>query len=327
MGTLADFETSLSFTGKVAVTMPKVRLFSNDKQFGIGAVLIGHTCLLFGGYSRRKYKERIYIYDYVNKSWKTHQPKTNPDMYGRVRMCFLVNDQLYIYNFVRGNRRYSFSVLDVIDKEEWVDIGGEGCPQMGFGTSGSYVETRNEAVLYGGQSAASPTDLWVYKVDSSMWYSPRTTGEAPSPRYNHTTCCRGNNLFLLGGICNERQKPIEPLQVFVLNMQVNRFVWSLAETQGYAPPGRFLFHTVCTAGRIFVYGGYGGYPRFDVFSIRDQTWRQGVNTNKLDDEKVRFTSDWREGTSDHFTLLTSNKLLVIGGFRLSAAAPLEIVPS
>ena len=74
-----DLETSFSFTGTVA--KPSGNPFSNDKQLGIGAVLVGKTCLMFGGCSRRDEEHRIYTYDYVNMSWKSHLPAVNLRMF------------------------------------------------------------------------------------------------------------------------------------------------------------------------------------------------------------------------------------------------------
>ena len=244
-------------------------------------------------------------------------------------MSFLVNDLLYVYIWSRRYKEYTFLVLDLMLMEEWEDIGRGACPQLNYGTSGSFVEARNEAVLFGGRNEISEkgaTDVHVYDVSSCKWYSPKAKGKPPAARYNHTTCCTGTKVFVLGGIYIRPGGRFPTLVPSILSIRNSQFEWSTPAIKGYVPQARFFFHASCTQGRIFVYGGTGGNTRFDIYSIKEERWYEGADSSPPLPGEVRFRTKWVSGTRDHASVLTSNLFLVVGGFRLSACAPLHITP-
>ena len=323
MADYPNMSTALSFKGELAKT--GTNPFRNDKQYGIGAVLVGHRCLVFGGYSQNH--SSVGIYDVVERSWKRHAMKNMRQLYGRVRMTFIVDDVLYVYSWSRDDKKCVFLMLDLVSMEDWVCGGKNPCAQMGFGTSGSYVESRNEGVLFSGKRR-NFTDVWVYNVENGTWYCPQTSGTPPRARYNHTTCSEGKTMFVLGGQTTlPGNHVIRPFDLHMLTMDGKRFAWSTPEVNGYVPPERFLFAATCQARRVFVFGGYRGYSSFDIYSVEHGSWMKGSSNNEYEPyEVLQFTSGWKRGTSDHAMVLMPQELIVFGGFQLSITTPLHITP-
>ena len=318
----SNMGTALSFKGELAEK--KTNLFGNDKQYGIGAVLVGHRCLVFGGYSQ--HHSSVGIYDAVTRSWRRHNVQNTRQLYGRVRMTFIVDDKLYVYSWSTSEKRCIFLTLDLVSMKEWVRGGKSTCAQMGFGTSGSYVESRNEGVLFSGKRR-NFTDVWVYNVGKGTWYCPKTKGAVPMERFNHTTCSEGRTMFILGGRSIYPNDAISPFELHMLTMDGKRFTWSTPEAKGYIPPERFLFSAACTTGRLIVFGGYRGHSSFDIYSIENNSWRKGYYNNEpVQYDGFQFSSIWERGTSDHALVLTPHTMIVFGGFQLSITTPLHITP-
>ena len=319
----------LSFMGKLVKTSNNP--FRRDSEYGIGAVLLGHRCLVFGGFNGAGPKYCIYMYNIMKRKWTMTQPTNRYNQFGSIRLSFIVDDVLYGYSWYNASQRHIFMAINLISMDAWVPAGRDACAETGFGSSGQYIEARNEAVLFGGKKAS--TDIFVYDVARSSWYSPSVSGEPPSPRYNHGTCCTGLRMFILGGqdlprLGNGQGRAMQ-LDLHVLTMEGTRFVWSTPGIKSRAPPRRYLFAATCVPGRIFVYGGYGGLTRFDIYSIKQKRWYyyNGIS-GEADEEKgtVYFRSELLEDNANNAAVVCQGKLLIIGGTRLKASTPLEIIP-
>ena len=322
-GGLKELDTARSFKGVQAPFSSNP--FPYKSQYGIGAVIVGHKCIVFGGY--HQHEQKIGIYDIAKRTWKQHVADNCEHLYSRIRMAFIVHDVLFAYLWSLRTNSCVFVTLDLVSMAEWQQGGYGKCEQMGFGTSGSYVELRNEAVLFGGMLRG--TDIVVYNVEKSSWYKPKTRGLPPRARGNHSTCSHGNHVFVLGGapLSSDTRGNFDSLDLHILTMNINRFTWSTPVVRGSLPPGRYLFQAACTSGQIFVFGGYGGTTRFDTFSLQQNCWRRGYYNERVDEsEGFEFRSNWDMGTSDHAMILTPLMIVVFGGFQLPVTRPLHITP-
>ena len=325
MGGGSDLGTSFSFRGKLVNASNDP--FQSGVEYGAGAVLVGHKYLMFGGYNRSVGKHRVYIFDRVTNEWSTVLPQNVHNRFGSIRMTFIEGDVLYACTWYGRNRKHVFMALDMLSMEEWVPAGVNVCPNTGFGTSGSYIEARNEGVLFGGEKCG--TEIFVYSVERSSWYSPKVTGTPPAPRRDHATCSIGLQMFVLGG----RQvggRNFGSLDLHVLSMEGARFLWSTPVSSGQAPRARNLFPALCVSGRIFVYGGYGVYDVarcFEVYSLKENRWYNGTSDVTTEQEGiVHFMSDLEEVNANCTALVADDKLIVLGGNRLQPKTPLEITP-
>ena len=321
-----DLGTSFSFKGQLLKVDGNP--FTNEFQYGVGAVLVGCKCLMFGGYSGGGSKHRIYIYDRVQKAWTTTLPKNERNgRFGSIRLIFIVDDVLYALTWNDTIKGHDFMALDLVSMGEWVSVGTTECPNTGFGTNGSYIEKRKEGIVFGGESRR--TDIFVYNVDRSSWYSPKVSGKPPVARRNHAACSTGQEMYVLGG---ERFRagnyPIaSSLDLHVLTMRGSRFTWSTPVTSGPDMQGRYLFPAVCASGRIFAYGGMSGHKCFSIYSIKQRRWYR-ASSDEADEQKggVHLTTDLPAGNGNSALLVVDNKLLVLGGNRLKARTPMEISP-
>ena len=314
--------TSFSFYGKVIRT--KNNPFENGAEYGVGTMLVGHKCLMFGGYNRSRDKHWVYVYDRVKKEWLVTMPANVHNWFGSIRMTFIVDDVLYACSWYQRHKRHVFMALNLVSMEEWVPVGKGLCPITGFGTRGSYIEARNEGVLFGGESRG--TGVFVYNMERSSWYSPTVSGTPPTPRRNHATCSVGLKMFILGG---EKFGASDngTLDLHVLSMEGTRFVWSTPVTTGHASRTRRLFPATCASGRIFIFGGYGANTPFIVYSIKENHWYHGGSDMTSEEEgSIYYASELVEVNANGAMLVIHDKLLVFGGNALSPNTPVEITP-
>lgn len=303
-----DLSSCSSF--KARLLRPSGNPFNNRLQYGLGAVQIGHKCVLVGGYSERTPK--VYVYDLNRNRWLSFLPQNHEVAMGRVKVIFTIGDTLYAYLWREGQmRKYVLITYDLIEFSDWHEIDTKDPPTLPYGVSGCFVERRGEAVVTSPQKTAISGAVVVYRVRDKSWFHPKTTGEPPLLDMNHATCSAGTSVFAIGD-----SKEAPHLCLFHLDVTALPFVWSRPVGGNYFPRSRYLFQASCTVKRIFVYGGYAGNRAFDVYSIQEKRWL----TN------IRMDNEWRDGTSENAVVQSEERLIVFGGFQLPAQTPLEITP-
>lgn len=290
---------------------PSGNPFSNSKQYGIAAALVGHRCVIVGGYSERLRRgQRVYVYNTKTNRWSSKVPMLHELAFGRAKMIFTLEDKLFAFVWHHDSNCYNFLQLDLVEMEEWRMVHEEKPPLMVFGAAGCLIEQRREALVSVGFS--NHTVIHSYNFLRSKWSKPRTGGKRPPYRENHATCSVDMQVFILGGAFQTNF-----LDVHILDVSVVPYTWSSPLLRpGYRPTARYLFQAVGTRKRIVVYGGYGGQKRFDVYSIPEKRWLQNI----------RFDTDWLGGTSENAVAFTEQKMWVFGGFQLDARTPLLITP-
>ena len=318
---MASLSTCSAFKGRVIETNRAV--IDGTWQYGNGAVVVGHRCIVFSGYASYEVAtQAVFVFDTKRLEWNEAKVKTETVAYGRVKMQFVQSDVLYAYI---GSNNFTLLALDLpldlLDINEWRHVNPGNAPDPGFGTAGCFVERRNEGFVWGGGDRVR-ADPWMFSVKTKRWYSPRTIGRAPEERHNHSICSTGNQVFIIGGT----GRRINSLDLHVLSLEIAPFQWSSASIPEYSPPRRYLFQATCTESRIFVYGGYQGESCFDVFSIKARRWYKGVE-GLASEGQVKFDTNWNSGTSENAAVLTSGSLWIFGGFQLVANTPLRITPS
>ena len=319
MGERNGLATSLSFRGKLvrATNNP----FHVPREWGIGAVLVGHECLVFGGHRGGARKHRIYKYDLLTSTWKAILPKNPSKDFGEIRATFVVDDTLYACVWLNLAMRNVLMTIDLVSMEEWMPTREDDSAQLGSGTTGSYVEARNELVLFGGKG--NGVAILVYSLSRSSWYLPNVSGNPPAPRYNHATCCSGRRMFVIGG--ESIGLEIAPLDLHVLCLQSSRISWSTPITTGHAPTQRHHFTATYVDGRIFVYGGFSGLAHFDFYTVSENRWYIGSSSEASEQEGMaQFVSELTGGNAYHAAVAVGDKLLVLGGCRLNTNTALEI---
>lgn len=325
-----DAEKSTSF--KCIKLTPRGNPFGVNYHYGIGAILVGHRCLIFGGYKHHHNRvpaRFVYVYDTNTNSWGSVEPNNYALSFGQVKMSFLVEDSMFSYTWHEQKRIYQFANLNVVSLEEWALVNAKNMPRVSVGTAGCYVECRNEAILFGGGTS---TEVHVFKVESRSWYIPDTKGHPPLPRENHALCSTRNVVFVAGGtiIRGRQDSPAtKMLDLHLLTIEKRSFTWSHPRIEaslsgGYMPKRRYLFSMTCVQNRVFVFGGYAGKSAFDVYSIKSNQWFTRVVDDDPSDPIISFAGNWSLGTKEHAAVQTPQKLWIFGGFDLPPQTPLLI---
>lgn len=321
-----DLDTCISLRAKLR--LPKSNPYSVSRNYGLGAVAVGHKCFVFGGYQSAGLQRPscyVFIYDTVQNDWTAAETANSEVVYGRVKMSFIEEDVLYVYSWHENRRKYFFAQLDLVEPKEWLPVDSTELPLMESGTQGCYVESRREGVVIDTPIHSKKfVEVVVYKLGNKSWYRPLTTGKPPWGRINHALCSFGNRLFVLGGTM--LQKPTGQLDLHILTMVSTRFSWSSPTFKGYTPRRRYLFQATCTANRLFIYGGFNDCSCFEVYSIPDRRWHK-LSGRSGGTSEIEFASDWTSGTSENAAVQTANKLWVFGGFQLPVKSPLLIEPA
>ena len=294
---------------KARLLYPRGNPFENDRIYGIGAVLVGHRCYIFGGYSEVEVK--LYIFDTSSNSWASSAVLNSKTVCGQVRVHFMVADILFAFVLGNNSHVYELVTLDLLEPSEWRSVDSTKPPAFPPGVSGCFVERRGETLVTYQKDRTLRTGVEVLRIDSHSWYTPTIKGTPPLLERNHCSCAIGYQVFAMG-----QYHEVDHLCLSILDVTALPFVWSTPIGGTYFPRKRFLFQASCTVNRIFLYGGFDGEASFDVFSIKDEKWLSSVP----------FKTNWSAGTSENAVVQTSNKLIVFGGFQLPARNPLEISP-
>lgn len=301
--------------------VPNKNPFEVRRHYGIGAVLFGHKCLIFGGYKGFKTPARfVYVYNTVSNSWKKLEAANYGLVFGRVKMAFVLDDSLIAYVWHKMKHAYNLVNLNLVLLSEWQSVHQKDPPKIGIGTAGCYIEARNEAVVVGGKGGPKLL-VYVYVVAASSWYRPEVKGKAPNRRMNHAVCSSGSNMFVVGGTHLSLRDDFK-LDLHILTMRGREFVWSSPKIPGYAPRDRYLFQATSSGKRIFVYGGYNGVTSFDFYDIAENRWRSAGGSGK--ENGVKYITNWSKGTSEYASVQTRQTLWIFGGFQLDPYTPLKI---
>ena len=301
-----------------------LELFGENYQYGHGAVLVGHKCLVFGGYADYKdATKRVYVFDTKTGAWDFVHVSQQPLAFGTSRIEFILRDVLTVYIFTEPDKRYSLLELDLVEMEEWNLVEDRASPRLGEGTAGCFFESRNEMVAFGGRDTG--TEVFRYSVDRKVWLTAKTSGFPPNPRANHATCSSGLVMFVIGGSLNGTN--MQTLDMHALNVARLPFTWSTPKYGTFRPPRRFLFHASYIGDRIILYGGFNKTRHFCFYSIKERRWFEGVRRNvEYPDRQVRFESNWSSGTSAYAVAHTNEKMWLFGGFEMKQKWHLEIEP-
>lgn len=300
--------------------------FSVDRHYGLAAVLLGHQCLLVGGYKRKRMPAKyVYVYNTRKNSWAKVHVRNYDLVFGRVRMAFVCGDKLIAYVWLVEHKRYSLVILDLILFGEWRSWETAEHPQIGMGAAGCYVEERNEAIVLGGKPAKQERTfaIHVFSVARAVWYHPYAQGKPPPIRRNHAVCTTGSKIFVVGGVVVGHNR--DTIDLHILSVKASKFLWSSPNIPGYTPPDRYSFQITCSQNRVFVYGGYKNIRAFDFYDLKKNHWRKaggGIKSNG-----IAYTSEWTPGTSEHAAVQTPKAIWIFGGFQLPASTPLKITGS
>lgn len=216
-------------------------------------------------------------------------------------------------------------VYDPVNQTWFQPYNCEGVPRQ-WHTS-TYIPDRQILISFGGESCTarkSGDGLKVKTLDSVMvldteimlWYPPTLTGDIPSARSGHSatlTSKTSREIVVFGGVKGSKWLN----SVYVLD--VDRWKWTLAKTQGVSPKPR-SYHTATALPdqRIVIFGGNDANASFNSVHLLQQIPVDNT-ADSVGDKCWRWTNPTCQGTlpsprtGHSATLLNDQKTICIYG--------------
>jgi len=148
------------------------------------------------------------IFNPTTRTWIIVQTEGSPALFGH---CAVVaGSSLFLFggitsDFKPSNKLYEYS----FGRNQWREVTPKGelpCPRMGA-SAHAYEDS---IIVFGGLPGADPTEVqplddhWEYHIGKEMWSRVQCTGTKPSARFCHATALCGDNMYLYGGIGEEK---------------------------------------------------------------------------------------------------------------------------
>ena len=263
---------------------------TNEPRFGHSAVKYQGNVIIFGGGTNYDYKHQLReclsgVHVFYAESHKWEYVKTSGTYLParKYHSASVVGAHMFIYGGMnQKNNLLSDAAVLQMQKHAWkaVDILGQGPGKLAFhGASlvmhplplpsesiykfaSSSPRIRYPGIYFfgglGGDKKATNT-LCILKIGKRPleWYTPCTSGQAPSPRFLHTSLYNSqlNLLLVFGGRVDLDKTAVYTCfnDVFLLDLQT--MTWLTVNVLGEIPLGR-SGHTSETVGsKIYVFGG------------------------------------------------------------------------
>ena len=290
-----------------------------NRMLGHSATLIGHIVYVLHKASRPSPPDRVLsvsTLDCARGIWETYRLKGPWTVKGHV--TFLIQDRLFLYGGVHGNRIFfdlwSFDTVCM----EWhlLETGGF-IPKQWEGYTGHYLECCHGVLLLCGEMMAEPVNrVGLLDVGSMTWSTPEIKGTAPCGRTGHSSCVYYDRIYLFGGSSSDSPYLND---LHVLSTE-GIMMWSQPTIRGkYSPAPRIDTTMASCYGKLFVYGGEARQrylSSFEVFDIFNNQWCKVKWIARESEDESRdgyklYGSPIR--SSSNVMVYDSNRLLVIGG--------------
>ena len=178
------------------------------------------------------------------------------------------------------------------------------------------LESSSLMVVFGGRSILSYTVRLVRVLDirRMKWVWRRINGELPESRERHSSCCVGDNIYVVGGQSSFHFK-VNGLHV--LQCRAEPWLWSTVKSS--RPPGRHGTSLSHIDGKLILFGGRTILRQANrtlnslaLFDLNRNIWRKVGTESEGTEYQVSGQTEKREY---HCAVATSNKLFVLGGIR------------
>jgi hypothetical protein len=129
----------------------------------------------------------------------------------------------------------------------------------------AWVKDSTHVYIQGGYDGVErKSDFFACDLSSYTWQEMLSLGTTlPSPRYFHSCCLHGNNMYVYGGYSG-----VERLNdVFVFNFDSNHWTQVMANG-GDAPSGRSSHVAQIYENSLYVFGGYNGIVLNDFYRFK-----------------------------------------------------------
>ncbi|XP_057306057.1 attractin-like protein 1 isoform X1 [Hydractinia symbiolongicarpus] len=181
---------------------------------------------------------------------------------GKMYVFFGFNEEDLVVNLIQ---QYDFGT------KEWSIVSTKEYVPGRFGHSATYDIKENVVYVFGGFFDKNITSqLLIFDVAAQSW---RTSPQSDSPRMLHSAVIVGRSLIIYGGnahdastVGNTKRKCYSE-EVQIYNIDCKKWIWSSIRNSIYAK-GRYGHTGIAVNGSMFIFGGFDGTLRKDVFEVK-----------------------------------------------------------
>ena len=164
--------------------------------------------------------------------------------------------------------------------------------------------------VFGGASESqNMNDVCVYDTGNKSWTSVQVSGNAPSPRTQHTSgVCVGDQFIVYTG-GQQMADPVIDRQVHSFDSKTN--TWSSLNIKGDSPKPRLGHVMVAIGNKVYVHGGMAGTTFYSDLHVLDLDKKSWTNVKQKKNYPVARTA--------HGAVAMGTNLYVFGGMSRDGA--------
>lgn len=246
---------------------------------GLQAALLGDDIYLFGGYTKKdgEFFADLFRYSPGENSFECLSPAPNELPEARTDHSLVsYSTSLYAFAGFSGRERLNDLWEYSPQANKWTLVECESHPEPRFGHTA--VVHRDRMLIFGGWDGHQTLgDLWSFSFTHRKWTRLVTSGHI-APRYRHSATLCGSSLFVFGGVNKDQ---VRFADVYELNTSLRH--WIRVETAGTVPSPRTFHRTILYEGFMYVFGGFDGVRRNDMYRLylQDLSPEEDLESNPM----------------------------------------------
>lgn len=252
-----------------------------SKRSGMQTSTVGTSVYFFGGYTKKEGEYFNDLYEFNPMTGSFGEIKTGESPPPRTDHTLVTyGGSLYAFAGYAWSERLNDLWEFRTSTRTWRLLNGGVSPAPRFGHTATVHH--DKMLIFGGWNGHETlNDLWTFSFSTSCWTRFTTSGFI-SPRYRHTSIICGSSLFVFGGVNKDQ---VRFSDVCELNLGLRH--WMKVETRGHGPSPRTFHRAVLYEGFMYVFGGFDGVRRNDMYRLylQDLSPEEDIENNPMTEMK------------------------------------------
>lgn len=259
--TVYTFSLSARGTGEWAI-MP-VAGQPPCPRSGSKTTVMGESIVMFGGYSKRGgvYFNDLHVLDLQRSYWtKINVPDSPPARVDHTLTSF--ESDLFVFGGFKDKQRFKDLQRFSFKDNMWTEINlRHHAPPGRVGHTAVIFD--GSMFMFGGWSGRDTLDdLYEFRCKDHIVREIRHRGRCPRKRYRHSAAVHDTSMFIFGGT-SKTQERFDDLFDFNFEQET----WTEVKSHGDRPSARTFHCSVVSDGYMYVFGGYDGERRNDLYTV------------------------------------------------------------
>ena len=259
-----------------AEVRPKGSLPSS--RSGVQATVLSDDIFFFGGYTKKdgEFFDDLYRFSPVEATFYSIQPISPRPKPRTDHTLVTYGTAIYAFAGFTGRERLNDLWEYSPGTNSWRLLECDTSPDPRFGHSA--VVYRDRMLIFGGWNGHETlSDVWSFTFTHQKWSRFVTSGYI-AQRYRHSAIMCGSSLFIFGGVNKDQVRFAD-----VYEMNVGLRHWIRVETQGELPSPRTFHRAVLHEGFMYVFGGFDGVRRNDMYRLylQDLSPEEDIESNPM----------------------------------------------